>query len=163
MKLRKLTGSLTAMLLLSACAISPIETGGRAVSGTGPAHVLEDPRTVGDTVIWGGKVIAVENFADHTEIQVASLPLDRADRPRINRETGVRFILSHPGYLERLTYAPGRYVTVLGRVDGVDEREVGEYVYEHPVLIAEDLHLWPADTSQWRGRPRFSVGVGVRL
>lgn len=163
MRPSRLTGWSFAALLLAACATSPVDTAGQTVSATGPAHVLDDPRTVGDTVIWGGRIIAVENHADHSEIQVASLPLDHADRPRINRETGVRFIISHPGYLEALTYTPGRYVTVLGQVEGVVDRDVGEYVYKHPVLSAEDLHLWPADTSRWQARPRFSIGIGVRL
>lgn len=163
MKLHRILPLLPVSLLLAACATSPLDTGERVISPTGPAHVLEDPAAVGETVIWGGEIIAVENHADYTEIQVASLPLDRADRPRVDRETGVRFIIVHPGYLEALTYAPGRYVTVLGQVDGLEERAVGEYIYQHPVLRAEDLHLWPADISRWQTRPRFSVGIGVRL
>jgi len=154
---------LATSLALAGCASSPLELDGRAVSGTGPAHVLEDSGHIGDTVVWGGEILEVRNLEDHTELVVASYPLDRADRPRLKRNAGVRFVLEHPGFLEPAAFRPGRFVSVLGRVEGLDERRVGDYPYKHPVMSAEDLYLWPADTREWDRGPRFGVGIGISL
>lgn len=150
-------------LLLATCSTSPLDTGQRPVSDTGPAHVLDNPSRVGDTVVWGGEIVAVRNLEGATELAVSSRPLDRGDRPRVRADGGVRFIAVHPGFLEPVNYARGRFVTVLGVVRGVEERPVDEYSYRHPVVDIEEIHLWPTDPSDWQSRTRFSVGVGVRL
>jgi outer membrane lipoprotein len=150
-------------ILLAACAQSPVAPEGVGVAAVGPAHVLAEEGHEGELVVWGGRIVAVENLAGHSELIVVSLPLDRADRPRINAEPGVRFMVIEQGFLEPMQFAPGRYVTVLGRVSGIEERAVGEYLYQHPSIEVERLHLWPADTSRWQSSPRFSIGVGIRL
>jgi outer membrane lipoprotein len=149
--------------LLAACAQSPVTPGDAEVAAVGPAHVLAEEGHEGDLVVWGGRIVTVENLAGHSELIVVSLPLDRGDRPRIRSEPGVRFMAVEPGFLEPMQYTPGRYVTILGRVTGIEERTVGEYVYQHPTIEVERLHLWPADTSRWQSSPRFSIGVGIRL
>ncbi len=151
------------VLVLVGCASSPVDTGGREVSGTGPAHVVEDESRIGDLVVWGGEILEVRNRADYTELVVASHPLDRSDRPRLDRDPGVRFIVHQPGFLEPAAHAPGRFVTVLGEVTGLDDRHVGEYPYKHPVVSGKDLYLWPADTRQWDRSPRIGLGIGISL
>lgn len=151
------------VLIITGCATSPLETRGTEVSGTGPAHVLSDRSRIGDRVVWGGRILQVHNLADRTEIVVASHPLNRSDRPDASAEPGVRFVLNQPGFLEPQLYAPGRFVSVLGRVTGVEDRPVGEYAYQHPVLDAEDIYLWPADRREWDRRPNFGIGIGIRL
>lgn len=151
------------MALLASCATSPLDTDAREIAPAGPAHVLSGDAAPGETVIWGGEIVAVYNGAEVTELVVVSHPLDRGDRPRLDAEGGVRFVAVHPGFLEPVNHAPGRYVTLLGRVDGIQERHVGEFPVRHPVVAVEQLHLWPRDPRQWDQRPRFSIGVGVRL
>jgi outer membrane lipoprotein len=150
-------------LLGAGCATGPFEIDATAVSRIGPAHVLAESGHEGRRAVWGGRVVNVSNLADRTEIEVVSLPLDGADRPRLGAEPGVRFLLVQPGFLEPTRYSPGRYLTVLGKIDGLDERLVGDFVYEQPVMRAERIHLWPADTNRWQSRTRFSIGIGVRL
>lgn len=154
---------IASLMLLAACAQSPVATDTGTIASVGPAHVLAEEGHEGSMVVWGGRIVTIENLADHTELTVVSLPLDRADRPRINAEAGVRFMVIEQGFIEPMQFAPGRYVTVLGRVEGLAEREVGEYLYEHPVIEAEQIHLWPVDTTRWQGSPRFNIGVGIRL
>lgn len=149
--------------MLAACATSPVAPESEAVSPRGPAHVLEEKSRPGDRVIWGGRIVAVRNLADHTELAVVSYPLDRADRPRLAEEPGVRFLVRRSGFLEPVKYAPGRFVTVLGTVAGVEHAEVDEYRLAHPVLAAERIHLWPADASRWQSRTQFSIGLGISL
>jgi outer membrane lipoprotein len=151
------------VVMLAACATSPVATDQVSVAATGPAHVLAQAGHEGEMVVWGGRIVQADNFAEYTELVVVSYPLDRADRPRLNAEPGVRFIVSEAGFLEPMKFAPGRFVTVLGRVAGIQERAIGEYLYEHPLLEAEQIHLWPADPAQWRARTGFSIGIGIRL
>lgn len=149
--------------LLTACASSPVATEADHVQPLGPAHVLDGQAQPGDRVIWGGRIVAVRNLTDYTEIGVVSYPLDRADRPQFDKEPGVRFLLRHPGFLEPVQFAPGRFLTVLGSVSGIDHVEVDEYRLAHPVVEAERLHLWPADTARWSSRTQFSLGIGISL
>ncbi len=150
-------------LLLSACAVSPLQTADEDVAPFGPAHVLSGEAAPGDRVIWGGRIAALRNLADYTEITVVSYPLDRGDRPRINQDPGVRFIVRQAGFLEPVQFMPGRYLTVLGQVAGVQSSSVGEHWMDIPLLESEQIHLWPADVSRWQNQTRFSVGIGIRL
>ncbi len=150
-------------LFLSGCATSPLDTESSEVTEFGPAHVLSDEAVTGDEVIWGGRIAALRNLADYTEITVVSYPLDRGDRPRINQEPGVRFVVRKTGFLEPVQYAPGRYLSVLGQVAGIESSPVGDHWLDMPVLEAEQIHLWPQDVERWQRQTRFSVGVGIRL
>lgn len=159
------TGLVLAVLALwlSACATSPVAPEDGQVAAFGPAHVLSGQAGAGERVIWGGRIASIRNLTDHTELTVISYPLDRGDRPRVRDEPGVRFVLRYPGFLEPVQHAPGRFLTVLGSVAGVESVAVGEHALEHPVLDGESLHLWPADLSLWQNQTRFSVGVGISL
>jgi outer membrane lipoprotein len=152
-----------AILLVAGCATSPVAPDGAQIAPIGPAHVLAEEGHEGEQVIWGGRIVQVDNYSDHTALSVVSYPLDRADRPRVNSEAGVRFLVVEPGFLEPVEFAPGRFVTVLGRVGEIEEQAVGEYLYDHPVLHAEQIHLWPVDRASWQQRTGFSFGVGIRL
>lgn len=152
-----------ALLLATACARSPVAPENGEVVDLGPAHVLSGDAGPGDRVIWGGRIASIRNLAEQTELTVVSYPLDRGDRPRIHQEPGVRFVLRYPGFLEPAQYVPGRFLTVLGTVEGLETLAVDAYELRHPVLQGERLHLWPADVSHWQSQTRFSIGVGIRL
>ena len=154
---------LISMALIAACASSPIAPEGVTIAPVGPAHVLEEDFHQGKLVIWGGRIVEVENQSDITLLAVASYPLNRADQPRTDAEPGVRFLVINPGFLEPLSFAPGRFVTVLGRVSGLRERPVGEFTYTYPVIETEEIHLWADDPELWRNRTRWNFGVGIRL
>lgn len=154
---------LAVLILMSGCASSPIAIEGERISSLGPAHVLEGRGAPGDRAIWGGKIVAVRNLSDATELSVVSYPLDGADRPQSGAEPGVRFLLRREGFLEPVKYAPGRFVTALGSIGATEQVAVDEYLLTQPVLEAEQIHLWPADMSRWSDRTRFSIGVGIGL
>lgn len=155
--------AISVLSVCAACAVSPVDTTDRDVAPIGPAHVLDDRHHIGKTVVWGGRIASVDNLPDSTELVVVSYPLDNGDRPRIRAEGGVRFIAVRPGYLEPFNFAPGRFVTLLGRVSGIKQRQIGEYTYDHPVMEAEQVHLWPVDPAAWQSRARIGIGVGIRL
>jgi outer membrane lipoprotein len=154
----RLAGILLLALVLSGCASSPFSDAGY-VPALGPADALRGGVATGQRMLWGGRIVAVVNTAEATEIEVLALPLDRSDRPRGSAEGGVRFVVRQTGFLEPMNYAPGRLVTVLGRFDGIVERPVGDYLIDQPVLDARRIELWPV----YDARPRTSIGVGVGI
>ncbi|QOC21126.1 Slp family lipoprotein [Wenzhouxiangella sp. AB-CW3] len=151
------------LLLTAGCATSPVATDRSEIAPLGPAHVLSGEARKGDRVVWGGKIVSIEHLPDRTELVIASYPLDRGDRPRLRAKAGVRFVLVEPDFLEPVDWAPGRFVTALGNVGGVEKRSTGEYRHPHPVLHAQRLHLWPADPARWTTQTSFNIGVGIRL
>lgn len=138
-------------LLLGGCAGSPFNTGGREVAELKPGEAREQPEARGANVIWGGRIVGVVNAGERTEIEVLSLPLGSGDRPRRERDGGARFVIHHRGFLEPMTYAPGRHVTAFGRFVGIESRSVGAFPLDHPVLEAEQIELWPVETNSSRG------------
>jgi len=154
---------LISIVLTMGCASSPVAPEGVAIAPVGPAHVLAEDIHDGELVIWGGRVVEIENLSDSTELAVVSYPLNRSDQPRLDAEPGVRFLVVQPGFLEPLTFGPGRFVTVLGRVGGLRERLVGDFTYTYPVIEAEEIHLWPANPELWSNRTRWNFGIGIQL
>ncbi len=149
------------LLLLSACATSPFQGVDNEVTAIGPADALNAPFRVGEQVIWGGQIVSVNNLEQFTELELVALPLDGADRPRRDREAGVRFVIRHSGFLEPMSFSPGRYVTALGVFESIEPRTVGDFVADQPVLLSERIELWPV--VQRSAFDNVSIGVGVRL
>lgn len=132
-----------AVALVAACVASPFD--GRDASGLSPSAALENPDRAGAPVLWGGRVVGIVNAGDHTDLEVIALPLAYGDRPRRNADGGARFVIRHPGFLEPMTYAPGRFVTAYGIFSGIEKRPVGDVPVDHPVLDSGQLELWPVD------------------
>jgi outer membrane lipoprotein len=112
-------------------------------------------------VIWGGRVVGIVNAGQFTELEVLALPLRGGDRPDRNADGSARFVIRHAGFLEPMTFSPGRYVTVLGRFVDIESRAVGAFELRHPVVQSEQLELWPVDPNS--NRPDLHFGIGVRL
>jgi len=148
---------LTAML--TGCASSPFDTTGREPAALGPGEALAQRDATGARVIWGGRIVGVVNANEATEVEVLALPLGPGDRPRREADGGARFVIVHPGFLDPMTYSPGRYVTAMGRFSGVESRSVGAFPLDHPVLEAEQIELWPVNPNS--SRANLNLGIGV--
>lgn len=131
--------------VLSGCASSPFDLSGGAVSSMTPETALTRPEAGGERVIWGGRVTGIVNRETYTELEMVALPLWRDQRPRRNAEEGARFVIRQEGFLEPVTWAPGRFVTALGRFTGLDMRPVGAIPVRHAVMEAEQIELWPVN------------------
>jgi outer membrane lipoprotein len=145
---------------LSACSTTPpySEEMLRAVNrGMTPEQAVQE-NTKDVQVMWGGVIIKAANTPDHTDFTVLFYPLDATQRPDMNQKPRGRFLVRYPGYLETMVYAPGREVTVLGALQGIEEGKVGDAPYTFSVVKADKVYLWPlADDS----RVHFGVGVGI--
>ena len=130
-----------------------------------PSQVAQSPeRFAGNEVIWGGRIVRVQNFADHSEVELLAYPLDSSQRPQTNDSGNGRFIAVMPGYVEPLSYPPGALMTVNGKLNGSRAGKVGEADYVFPLVVAAQSHVWtPAEMEQGRNNIHFGVGVGVGI
>lgn len=152
-------------LVLAACAPAPIyKTSPGAVTAT-PAQVAQTPeRYSGTAVVWGGRIVQVNNFQDHSEIEVLGYPLDSSQRPRANDTGGGRFIAVLRGYVEPLDYPAGALITVDGKLNGTRAGKVGAADYLFPLVDVAQSHVWTAEEMQkGRSNVHFGVGVGVGI
>ena len=150
------------LLLLVACAPAPIY---KAAPGTtvaaAPAEVAHSPEQYGNgSVIWGGSVVGVHNFPDHTEMEILAYPLDSSQRPKPNAQGLGRFIAVFPGYLEAFNYPNGALVTLTGQLSGSRAGTVDQAAYTYPLVSVAQSHRWTADELR-QGHPNISFGVGV--
>ena len=150
-----------AVALLSACAVAPpfkeqnLAGVNRSLS-PGQA-VKEEARNV--QVLWGGVIVKAQNLRDHTDFTVLAFPLDKkSQRPDTDKVPGERFIARYSGYLETMVYEPGRRITLIGTLQGVEDGKVGDAPYRFPVVKVNKLYLWPLDSDS---KVHFGVGVGI--
>ncbi len=154
-----------ALLVLAACAPAPIyKTSVNAVIAT-PAQVAQTPeRYSGNDVVWGGRIVHVTNFADHSEIELLAYPLDSSQRPRANDSGSGRFIAVRRGYVEPLDYPAGALMTVDGRLNGTRAGKVGDADYLFPLVDVRQSHVWTAEEiGRGRSNVHFGLGVGVGI
>lgn len=120
-------------------------------------ELQSDPdRHIGKTLMLGGVILETRNAAGSTIIQVLQTPLDRQGRPRETDETGGRFIVESPEFLDAAVYQPGKRISLIGKVTGQEVRPLGEIHYRYPVVSSKEVRLWEP-----RQGPRFSFGVGI--
>lgn len=155
------------MLCVAGCATSsPFNSAFRAQVDPGltPERVVSDyPKTRGQRVLWGGRILESRNLADRTEMTVLAFPIDASGVPQTDEEVVIgRFIAVQPGYLETLLYAPGREITVYGHVRETRDASLGETRYQIPVVQVMQVHLWrqaqPWRESWWSS---FHFGIGI--
>ncbi len=164
MRLAALTArlALPALLLgLVACAPAPIYKAAPGTLAATPAQVAQTPEQyAGGQVIWGGRVVAVNNLADHSEIEILAYPLDSSQRPKFGAAGSGRFIALVPGYAEPMNYPDGAPITIDGQLAGSRAGKVGEAAYVFPLVKIAQSHVWTADEMR-SGHPNVSFGVGL--
>lgn len=153
--------ALTLSAAIAACAPAPIyKTGPSSVTAT-PQQVASSPQNFQNLqVVWGGSVVSVHNFPDHSEIEVLAYPLDSSQRPRTQQPATGRFVAIVPGFVEPMNYPPGALVTLSGTLDGARAGTVGQADYRFALVHSEAMHRWTADEMR-QGHPNVSIGVGV--
>lgn len=162
---RTLTIRLLGLLLLcaavAACAPAPLYKMSPASATATPEQVASSPDNFhGLQVVWGGRVVWVHNYAEHSELEILAYPLDGSQRPRLGKPALGRFIVLMPGFVEPLNYPEGSLVTILGAIDGARHGNVGAAAYTFAMVHGQAMHRWTAEEMQ-AGHPNISVGVGV--
>ncbi|HEY8683421.1 MAG TPA: Slp family lipoprotein [Rhodanobacter sp.] len=157
--------ALLVLLTVAACAPAPIyKATPQAVSAT-PFQVGRTPdRYAGGEVIWGGRIVQVNNLSDHSEVELLAYPLDASQRPKANDSGNGRFIAMMHGYVESLDYPAGALMTISGKLVGSHAGKVGEADYVFPVVGVAQSHVWTAEEmSRGRNNIQFGLGVGVGI
>ncbi len=154
-----------ALLTLAACAPTPIYKTSTNTVMAAPAQVAQTPeRYSGNEVIWGGRIVHVNNLTDHSEIELLGYPLDSSQRPRANDSGSGRFIAVLRGYVEPLDYPSGALMTVAGKLDGTRAGKVGEANYMFPLVDVTQSHVWTQEEmGKGRNNVHFGLGVGVGI
>lgn len=149
-------------LLLSACASGPRFDLSGVDNTLTPAGSVQDIATVrGHVVYWGGSIITTANLKDSTHIEVLAYPMDSDGLPDLSAKAQGRFVLLQSGYLEGADYAPGRLISVVGKLTQTHTTRVGEAQAVFPVVQAEQLYLWPPNSQRPRTQFHFGLGVGI--
>ena len=162
--LRYSFGPLLALALV-ACAPAPIYKNVPNAITAPPTLVAQSPeRYSGGDVIWGGRIVQVTTFANHSEVELLAYPLDASQRPQLNDIGNGRFIAVMPGYVEPLDYPAGALMTMSGKLNGTRVGMVGEANYVFPLVSVAQSHVWtPKEMNAGRNNIQFGVGVGIGI
>lgn len=153
------------LLALAACAPAPIYKPSANAVAAPPFAVARTPEQFSQgSVIWGGRVVAVNNLADRSEIEILAFPLDKSQRPRVGDSGSGRFIAQMSGFVEPMDYPEGALVTLTGTLVGSRAGKVGEADYVFPLVRVNQAHRWtPEELQAGRNNVHFGVGVGVGI
>lgn len=141
--------SVTALLLtglawLTGCVSLPESLRSGPQQSPDPAQVRAAPQQYkGMSVRWGGVIVTVENGPEQSVVEVVSRPLSDSARPRQTDETAGRFLVRINGFVDPVDYVAGRELTVVGTLEGVEQRDIGTYRYSYPLVQATSHYLWP--------------------
>jgi outer membrane lipoprotein len=152
---------LSVLLVAAGCATPrvPQAVRERPTPAVRVAQVQQAPeRFLGMRVRWGGTVLAVHNRELATEIEILSRPLGGDGEPQREKPGEGRFLALLPGFADPAELPRDRLLTVIGRLQRVQTRRVGEYPYPYPVVVVEGRHLWPErpDPPPWYWDPWYS-------
>ncbi len=149
------------LILLAACAPAPIYKNSTGLVTATPAQVAQTPERYSNSdVVWGGRIVKVSNFSDHSEVELLAYPLDSSQRPKANDSGNGRFLAEMQGYVEPIDYPPGALMTVSGKLSGSRAGQVGQANYVFPLISVTQSHVWTAE-EMGRGRNNFHFGLGL--
>lgn len=128
--------------LFAGCATLPAPLQGETVNIT-PAQARQAGRA-GLAVRWGGRIVETRPMATRTCFDMIGSSLDDNGRPRNMTDDGSgRFIACKDGFYDPAIFLKDRELTVMGRIDGFEDRRIGEYEYRQPRIAADVIYLWP--------------------
>jgi outer membrane lipoprotein len=111
-------------------------------------QLRSNPEIYKDRVVMlGGEIVTTRNLTEGTRLEILQKPLDAFGMPYDIDKSEGRFMMLCDTYLDPAIYAPGRKMTVAGRVLGsrLDKIDEAEYVY--PLLSCLETRLWPQTSS----------------
>jgi len=134
------------VLVLTGCATAPKPLQGD-FSAVSPSEAGRDGR-IGERVRWGGEIVTVETLATRSCFELLGKPLGDSARPSRKDESSGRFLACRDGFYDPALFEVGRDLTVIGVVEAIEPRQIGEFAYRYPRLAAEIIYLWPERQAQ---------------
>lgn len=108
---------------------------------------VHDDHHVGETVVWGGRLISTRRSGEGFDLEVMAHPLDAANRPRLDLPPGGRFVAHFPGELDGAVFRPGVVVTLAGVLGEPRVAEIDGYNLVLPSVLTRRVHPWPQTRS----------------
>jgi len=131
------------LVLLSACSSLPkslVTTNEKVI--TDYQQWLSMPAEPSSEVRLGGIIASVTNLQDKTRIEIVNMPINHSGKPDLNSEPKGRYVGYYDGYLEPMSLAEGRLVTLLGTTDGEEQGKVDDFDMTFRVIKITGFHLW---------------------
>jgi outer membrane lipoprotein len=148
--------------LLTGCALTPIFDTAKVNTALTPKLVLNKPaENLGQTALWGGTILDIQNLKDSTHIEILAYPIDSFQRPNLNKTPTGRFIVRNQGFLDPASFSQGQSISVLGKISESQNATIGESSYRYPVIDAQQVHLW--SKRKTKTQSNFSFGFGISL
>ncbi|MES9863166.1 MAG: Slp family lipoprotein [Candidatus Thiodiazotropha sp. LLP2] len=148
------------LIALWGCSSNPvIPTADRSLP---PKEAAQGVPVPAHDIQWGGIIITTKNLNQVSEVEILAYTLDENGKPDTSSASMGRFIARQEGYLESGDYVSGRLVTATGQFLEVRSGLVGEADYNYPILICDQLALWPKESEKRaRSKPRIHFGFGA--
>lgn len=137
--------ALTSVFILTACSGAPnaIKVNGFTNLTTFSQATLDkNNEKLGTQARWAGKIAAVRNNGDISEIEVVLFPSRASGKPQTGDISLGRFKAIVPVYVDPKLYTQGRLITVLGEVAAPTIGQVGNQTYTYQTLNAKGVYLW---------------------
>jgi outer membrane lipoprotein len=131
-------------ILLSSCASNiPEQISSLPAQEISISEIQRNPdQFTGMQVRWGGVINKVENQATQTRVEIVSKGLNNSGKPEVDSSSNGRFIASFTGFIDPIIYKKGEYITIVGKIEGVDVALIGEYAYSYPIVKVDSEYLW---------------------
>ncbi len=139
----RLTFPLMILLFSALSACSTIQKTAEAPASSPSLAQVQKTRLTGVDVRWGGEVVKVRNFSDHTLVEVISRSLRKSGEPRISDQSEGRFFARVDQFIDPENLKPGRLFTVKGSIESWQRNKIGEYAYLYPVVAVAEQKIWP--------------------
>lgn len=112
-------------------------------------------------LVLGGEVLKAKRLKDGTQIELLQLPLDKDERPILNRQLSQgRFLAIQQDFLDPGTIIEGTRITIVGEVSGAKTDHLDDVEYRYPVVIVKHLYIWQEASPDYvRPWPGFSIGI----
>lgn len=123
--------------------------------------VAQDPAQYkGQSVVFGGTILNVENRENITEMEVVQEGMNSQLKPVDRGESAGRFIARFNQFMDPAIFSAGKRITVAGIITDVETRPLGKGTYRYPVIESKEHYLWePSDYDS--GSPRIGIGIGL--
>lgn len=117
---------------------------------------IEPQAHLGQTILVGGNILTLRDEDESTTLEIFSWQLDRRGEPTYHDHEGGRFLAASESLLPHDEYRPGLFVTLVGSVEGVEEREVDGVSQTLPLLRIEEIRLLDRPL-RYDGPPRLNA------
>ena len=130
-------------LLLAGCVAVPDSVQGTSAAPQQDLQMIQQTpqQYVGQEARFGGKVVTVQNLKGKTRLEIATLPLDSAARPRLGSPTMGRIFADLQGFVDPVNLG-GQIVTVVGLISGQEAGKIGEADYTYITLNVTGYQRW---------------------